>query len=291
MHPNSHANSMLLLSFALFSGLPAIYSGDIGAAALLFITPTSTSPTKMSPSHRCRLVPPQITSTTLQVHDNKEAGNNDETGDELFLERFRRRRDTLSKSRIQSMQLQRKQLNNQDDDPIKLAVTSILDSLSRPHSPIPYFGYKMLYEGSTSHWQEVLRKSVGASVDTDETFFYTALTASMERRYNQFGILVGVVEDDAFRDNDGVECYYKLEFPRDTLDYYDGTAWVECRLRDVHSDALLAVLGWSMIQQVGDINNNNGSASAWLVDGIDWQDFREKYRPGIGREEWERICG
>lgn len=280
MQPNSHTNPMLLLSLAIFSGLPAIYSGDIGAAAL-------------HTSHRCRLVPPQITSTTLQVHDNIEAGNNDDSGDELFLERFRRRRDTLSKSRMQSMQLQRKQLNNQDqdDDPIRLAVTSILDSLSRPHSPIPYFGYKMLYEGSTSHWQEVLRKSVGASVDTDETFFYTALSASMERRYNQFGILVGVVEDDAFRDNDGVECYYKLEFPRDTLDYYDGTAWVECRLRDVHSDALLAVLGWSMIQQVGDINNNNGSASAWLVDGIDWQDFREKYRPGIGREEWERICG
>ena len=30
---------------------------------------------------------------------------------------------------------------------------------------------------------------------------------------------------------------------------------------------------------------------AWLIDGIDWQDFRDDYRPGIGREEWERICG
>jgi hypothetical protein len=35
----------------------------------------------------------------------------------------------------------------------------------------------------------------------------------------------------------------------------------------------------------------DSSSSAWLVDGIDWQDFRERYRPGIGREEWERICG
>jgi hypothetical protein len=30
---------------------------------------------------------------------------------------------------------------------------------------------------------------------------------------------------------------------------------------------------------------------AWLIDGIDWQDFWDEYRPGIGREELERICG
>ena len=76
---------------------------------------------------------------------------------------------------------------------------------------------------------------------------------------------------------------YEIEFPQDTLDYYDGTAWLECRLRDGKSDALLAVLGWSMKRREGD--------GAWLIDGIDWQDFRDEYRPGIGREEWERICG
>lgn len=252
---------------------------------------------------RFHVVPPQtiIMPTTLHaVHDDDDADNDNNTGDALFLERFRRRRDILSKSNMQSMQLkQRQQTNiNREDDPIQLAVTTILDSLSRPHYPVPYFGYKILYEGSTPHWKEVLRKSVGASMDTDETFFFTALRASMERPYNQFGILVGLVEDndeqtqnfltddDAYIDNGHVGCQYKLEFPRDTLDYYDGTAWVECRLRDVHSDALLVVLGWSMKQQEED-----SSSSAWLVDGIDWQDFRERYRPGIGREEWERICG
>jgi hypothetical protein len=56
---------------------------------------------------------------------------------------------------------------------------------------------------------------------------------------------------------------------------------VECRLRNKQTDFLLIVIGWSL-QQSGD---------KWLVDGMDWQDFREKYRPGIGREEWERICG
>lgn len=262
----------------------------------------------MVKSHRFLLVAPQTRMTTTTLHavhdDDDDADSNDnDTGDALFLERFRRRRDTLSKSNMQSMQLkqQRQQQqtnNNRDDDPIQLAVTSILESLSRPHYPVPYSGYKLLYESSTPHWKEVLLKSVGASMDTDETFFFTALSASMERPYNQFGILVGVVEDDdeqkhfflidddAYRDNNDSGRQYKLEFPRDTLDYYDGTAWVECRLRDVHSDALLVVLGWSMKQQ-----EEGSSSSAWLVDGIDWQDFRERYRPGIGREEWERICG
>lgn len=69
---------------------------------------------------------------------------------------------------------------------------------------------------------------------------------------------------------------YEIEFSHDTLDYYDGTSWLECRLRDGKSDALLAVLGWSMKLR---------------EDGIDWQDFRDEYRPGIGRDEWERICG
>jgi len=77
--------------------------------------------------------------------------------------------------------------------------------------------------------------------------------------------------------------YYTTEFPWDTLDYYDGTAWLECRIRDLETDNLLVVLGWSMEQRESD--------GSWLIAGIDWQDFREKYRPGIGREEWERICG
>ena len=37
--------------------------------------------------------------------------------------------------------------------------------------------------------------------------------------------------------------------------------------------------------------DSDPSDGSWLVDGIDWQDFRDRYRPGIGREEWMRICG
>lgn len=134
---------------------------------------------------------------------------------------------------------------------------------------------------------------MGAPVGTPDELVFRALSASMERANNQFGILVGSGTDQDSSTNDNTtellakqgDGYYTVEFPWDTLDYCDGTAWVECRLREKHSDALLVVLGWSMKQRASD------GDSCWLIGGIDWQDFREKYRPGIGREEWERICG
>ena len=169
----------------------------------------------------------------------------------------------------------------------------LLDGLLRPHEPVPYFGYEILYTSSTAHWKDVLRKSIGAPIGTEPELIYCALSTSMERDENQFGILVGLGTDHVDHDaattksSNGLAVgqlllveeggYYTIEFPFDTLDYYDGTAWLECRLRDKHSDALLVVLGWAMKQRESD--------GSWLVDGIDWQDFREKYRPGIGREE------
>ena len=115
------------------------------------------------------------------------------------------------------------------------------------------------------------------------------LGASIERPGNQFTILVRSGDDGC--DNasplgstgGGEGIRYVIDFPQETLDYYDGSAWLECRLRDDRTDALLAVLGWSMRRREDD--------GAWLIDGIDWQDFRDDYRPRIGREEWERICG
>jgi hypothetical protein len=89
----------------------------------------------------------------------------------------------------------------------------------------------------------------------------------------QFGILVGV--EDA-------EDYY-LSFPTDLLDFEDGTCWLECHLRGKTDNALLVAMGWDLRQRPSD--------GAWLVDSIDWQDFRDRYCPGIGREEWMRICG
>mmetsp|Transcript_20641 Transcript_20641/g.29943 ORF Transcript_20641/g.29943 Transcript_20641/m.29943 type:complete len:120 (-) Transcript_20641:339-698(-) len=76
---------------------------------------------------------------------------------------------------------------------------------------------------------------------------------------------------------------YTISFPNDPVDYDDGMCWLECRLRDAQDDELLVVMGWTLQKREED--------GAWLIHNIDWQDFRDKFRPGIGREEWERICG
>jgi len=215
--------------------------------------------------------------------------------DLLFLERYKRRRNEAA-LKVESEKLQRTPSNSTYFQDPKNVVTSILNGLLRPHTPIPLFGYEVLYQSSTPTWQDVLRKSVGAPVDAPTELIYRALCTSMERKHNQFGILVGLGTDhnvgtiSSFETQQGNgnninnddEEYYTIEFPWDTLDYYDGTAWLECRLRDKQSDELLCVLGWSL---------EKSSDGSWLVNGIDWQDFRERYRPGVGREEWERICG
>jgi hypothetical protein len=214
-----------------------------------------------------------------------------EESDELFLERFRRRRIAVA-SAIEVERSRRPPSNLVQFANARDVVTSVLDGLRCPHVPVPYFGYEILYTTSTNRWQEVLRKSIGVPSNKmmmEEGLIFRALGTSIERPRNQFAILVRtdnmnqliVASDDS--DVESMNGRYEIEFPQDTLDYYDGTAWLECRLRDGKSDALLAVLGWSMKRREDD--------GAWLIDGIDWQDFRDEYRPGIGREEWERICG
>lgn len=154
-----------------------------------------------------------------------------------------------------------------------------------PHHPSSNWGYEYLYTHSTERWKHILRKSVGLHNNTEEDLIYEALAGTMERENQQFGILVGMGVDDGtascLNHNEAEEEYYTVEYPYDALDYQDGTAWIECRLRNIDTDNLLVVIGWSLQQEQDE----------WKVDGIDWQDFREKYRPGLGREEWERICG
>ncbi|KAL3816548.1 hypothetical protein ACHAXA_011847 [Cyclostephanos tholiformis] len=262
---------------------------------------------------------PRSTTEGGDESENENENENDENddddlppleSDELFLERFRRRRNRVASS-IDIVRSTRPPSPHIDDP--RDVVSAILDGLRCPHSPVPYFGYEVLYMTSTTRWQEVLRRSVGASTTTTTTTTMTnatygtsttttvddglvcrALGSSIERPGNQFKILVrsGMNVDSESSSSssssssnsaNGIDGRYVVEYPHDALDYYDGSAWLECRLRDGVSDALLAVLGWSMKRRDDD--------GAWLVDGIDWQDFREDYRPGIGREEWERICG
>jgi hypothetical protein len=149
-------------------------------------------------------------------------------------------------------------------------VNAVLESLLDPDDPLPDSGLRLLLRASTPSWQAQLRQSIGASSKVEEDVAASALGSALSRPGNQFGILVGT------------EDRYVANFPTDALDFHDGTCWVECQLRSVEGDKLLVIMGWQLEQ---------GRDGAWLIDGLDWQDFRDSYRPGIGREEWMRICG
>ena len=87
-------------------------------------------------------------------------------------------------------------------------------------------------------------------------------------------------------------CSYDHHFPLDTYYIDDNRVFV-----DVQFDApeggggdgkgrkwhgMLAKLGFEMVRREDGV---------WLFDSIIWHDFRDGFRPGIGQEEWPRICG
>jgi hypothetical protein len=148
-------------------------------------------------------------------------------------------------------------------------IRSCLDGLWANDEPLPDSGVRLLLRASTKSWRNQIRRSVGAPLSADEEMVVSALGEAIGRSNNQFAILVG--EGEA----------YMATFPMEPLDYADGTCWVECQLRSTTDDKLLVTTGWQLHKEHG----------AWMVENIDWQDFRERFRPGIGREEWMRICG
>ena len=159
-------------------------------------------------------------------------------------------------------------------------VEVFLQCLWENSDPLPDSGFRLLLAASTKRWREQLYQSVGAPWTADADVVASALGEALARPHNQFAILVG--EDDSDNDSVNNKRNYVPIFPSDPLEYADdGTAWVECQLRSVDDDTLLATTGWQL-EKVND---------AWLVDDIVWQDFRDEFRPGIGREEWMRICG
>jgi len=152
-------------------------------------------------------------------------------------------------------------------------VDKILEGLRDPFDPVPDAGFRRLLRASTPQWRAKILQMIGAPADAPEEMVASALGAALARPNQQFGILVGT--DDS-------EDYY-VSFPTDLVDNLDGTCWLEARLYGVTDDELLVITGWELQQRPSD--------GAWLVASIDWQDFRDAYRPGLGREEWERICG
>jgi hypothetical protein len=250
---------------------------------------------------RCYLMP---RTTSCRTSRQEEMSSNEEpfvsrlSTERLSLERFKRRRESLERK---VLQYQWQRPPNPFLGPTDL-VRCLLDTLrqsslsstSASLSSTSFVGVTTLLECSTPTWRQTLLSSIGAPLTATNEQVAPTLEAALGRRYNQFAILLGTENPD-----------YRMDFPTDPVDYGDGTCWVECRLRDEEassaaatttptittnsnsqknkSDELLVVTGWSLEQRPSD--------GAWLVGALDWQDFRPPYRPGIGREEWERICG
>lgn len=177
-------------------------------------------------------------------------------------------RERLETLRVQQMEHDFQLPPNPSLKPTQF-VSSLLNALWNNADPLPDSGFRVLLRSSTEHWRSRLYHSVGAPSSASLDAVASALGEAMSRPHNQFAILVAEAED------------YQLSFPTEPVDYADGTCWLECRLRHKDHHQLLVVTGWQLQKQNG----------AWMVDGIDWQDFRDEYRPGIGREEWMRICG
>lgn len=178
--------------------------------------------------------------------------------------------DKLNEWRVKLLEEEVSRPPNPDLSPMEFVV-ALLDGLWRNSEPLPDFGFRQLIRSSTPTWRASLYRSVGAPPSADIEIVASALGEAMGRPNNQYAILLGESDQN-----------YVYDFPSDALDYADGTCWIECRFRDTVSNDLLCATGWELQQR---------DDGAWLVDGIDWQDFRDQFRPGVGREEWMRICG
>ncbi|CAB9506791.1 expressed unknown protein [Seminavis robusta] len=129
---------------------------------------------------------------------------------------------------------------------------------------------QLLLHSSTHQWRSKIYDAIGAPAGANENTVAGALAHAMHNHNSQFAILLGQADES-----------YVADFPSDTVETGgDGRCWLECRLYDRNDGELLVVSGWDLQQ--------DSVSGDWLVDRIDWQDFRDAFYPGIGREEWAR---
>jgi hypothetical protein len=155
-------------------------------------------------------------------------------------------------------------------------VTEILTALWESDDPLPDSGFLLLLRTATKQWRKQILKSIGAPTtgEVDWQLISSALGAAIARPQNQFGLLVAGDEGEQ------EEMPYWLNFPFEPLDYDDGTAWLECQMRDKQTNELLVTTGWSLKRR---------EDGPWLVDSITWHDLRDEFRPGVGQREWMRV--
>ena len=213
----------------------------------------------------------------LQYSDRDQQYLKNDADDDDDPSNNRRERNAVLQSRIEELKLHGLEQELQRPPNPHLSpldfIKVFLKSLWTCDDPFPDDGFRVLLRCATHAWRQQLYASVGAPPSADAEVVASALSEAMQRPNNQFRILVTTADDD--------ESCYRPSFPTDPVDYMDGTCWVECQLRCRETDKLLVTTGWQLEQENG----------CWMIDRIDWQDFRDAFRPGIGREEWIRICG
>jgi len=134
--------------------------------------------------------------------------------------------------------------------------------------PSAHHAMEILLSRSTENWRHKIYDIVGAPVTADETAVAASLAHKMANPNNQFAILLGQAED------------YEADFPSESVSYQEGKCWIELRLYNKQDGELMVVSGWELEQDAGD--------GSWLIDRIDWQDFRDAFYPGMGGREWAR---
>lgn len=256
-----------------------------------------------------------VTVFRNSANDDKEFSSN--PSNDMDMKVFQQRKRMFTLHSIQRRWYQPP--NPLLEDPIEF-VQAILGALQmRNRNGNENSGALSLLRSSTPSWRKILLKSVGAPLDATNDQVAPTLQSALERPKNQFAILTKTIgEEFEIEDDDNLsarivsiqKCWY---FPTDPVvfegddDDIEGSdriidhCWIESRLRSPTDDQLLAVVGWSLqrrhiLQEERHVVDSdpaeaNQSTVCWLLDGIDWQDFRDDFRPGIGREEWERICG
>lgn len=193
---------------------------------------------------------------------NQEGGGNKFAENAEYDNLYRR----IRQMRVEILEQEMHRPPNADLSPTEFVV-QVLSALLHPDDPIPDSGFRVLLRSSTPGWRRLVQRSVGAPDGVGEEAVVSALGSAFSHPRNPYAILVST--DDVEK--------YELSFPSEILDFEDGTCWLTCRLRKKDNGSPLVSMGWQLIRRPSD--------GAWLVDRIDWKDFRDEFQPGIGKEE------
>jgi len=137
-------------------------------------------------------------------------------------------------------------------------VKAALLALAKPDDPLPDAGYRVLLRSSSKRWREFLCNSIGAPQSSTENDMVRHLSESSAHTHphpqNPYSVLVGVESDEP----------YNVGFPSSSIDFKDGSCWLECQITNPITTQIIASMMWYLERRVSD--------GAWLIDWIDWND-------------------